>query len=135
MIDKQKREQAYAHINAIKIHNQWRKIMRMAKVEELRKEIEILSQNHEREVDRKDAVIQMLERVRTAWACFLHATCCVLLDCSVTIVVTATMQQRTAAPRVTVVGVALLSVQARTNMYVMHVALNIQPCLCPAAGP
>jgi hypothetical protein len=36
--------------------------MRMAKVEELRKDIEILSQNHEREVDRKDAIIQMLDR-------------------------------------------------------------------------
>lgn len=33
--------------------------MRLAKVEELRKEIEILSQNHEREVDRKDAIIQV----------------------------------------------------------------------------
>ena len=56
------REERYAKINAIKIHNQWRKIMRMAKVEELRKDIEILSQNHEREVDRKDAIIQMLDR-------------------------------------------------------------------------
>jgi len=36
--------------------------MRMAKVEELRREIEILSQNHEREVDRKDAIVQMLDR-------------------------------------------------------------------------
>ena len=26
------REQRYAHLNGIKIHNQWRKIMRMAKV-------------------------------------------------------------------------------------------------------
>lgn len=34
----------YAKINSIKIHNQWRKIMRLAKVEDLRKEIEILSQ-------------------------------------------------------------------------------------------
>ena len=34
--------------------------MRLAKVENLRKEIEILSQNHERDVDRKDAIIQML---------------------------------------------------------------------------
>ena len=49
----------YAKINAIKIHNQWRKIMRLAKVEDLRKDIEILSQNHEREVDRKDAIIQV----------------------------------------------------------------------------
>ena len=33
--------------------------MRLAKVEELRREIEILSQNHEREVDRKDAIVQV----------------------------------------------------------------------------
>jgi hypothetical protein len=31
-------------------------------VETLRKDIEILSQNHERDLDRKDAVIQMLDR-------------------------------------------------------------------------
>jgi hypothetical protein len=36
--------------------------MRIVKVEDLRKEIEICSQNHEREVDRKDAIIQMLDR-------------------------------------------------------------------------
>eukprot|EP00892_Ulva_mutabilis_P004203 jgi/Ulvmu1/2154/UM129_0014.1 len=56
------REQQYSKLNSIKIHNQWRKIMRMAKVDELRGQIEILSQNHEREVDRKDAIIQMLDR-------------------------------------------------------------------------
>lgn len=60
---RQQREQRYAHINGIKIHNQWRKIMRLAKVEELRKQIEILSQNHEREVDRKDALIQVGARL------------------------------------------------------------------------
>uniref|UniRef100_A0A7R9W0W4 Dynein regulatory complex subunit 2 n=1 Tax=Chlamydomonas euryale TaxID=1486919 RepID=A0A7R9W0W4_9CHLO len=60
--ERQLREQKYAHLNSIKIHNQWRKIMRMAKVEELRREIEILSQNHEREVDRKDAIVQTLDR-------------------------------------------------------------------------
>lgn len=59
---RQLNEERYAKINSIKIHNQWRKIMRLAKVEDLRKEIEILSQNHEREVDRKDAIIQMLDR-------------------------------------------------------------------------
>lgn len=58
----QAREQQYSKYNAIKIHNQWRKIMRMTKVDELRSQIEIVSQNHEREVDRKDAVIQMLDR-------------------------------------------------------------------------
>ena len=30
--ERQIREQRYAHLNGIKIHNQWRKIMRMAKV-------------------------------------------------------------------------------------------------------
>ena len=36
--------------------------MRLAKIESLRKELEILSQSHEREVDMKDAIIQMLDR-------------------------------------------------------------------------
>lgn len=31
-------------------------------VEELRKEVEILSQQHEREIDRKDALLQLLDR-------------------------------------------------------------------------
>lgn len=31
-------------------------------MESLRKDVEIISQNHERDVDRKDAVIQMLDR-------------------------------------------------------------------------
>jgi hypothetical protein len=56
---KQQREQECARINSMKIHNQWRKIMRVAKVEELRGEVEILSQSHEREVDRKDALVQV----------------------------------------------------------------------------
>ena len=59
---KQLNEERYAKSNMLKIHNQWRKIMRQSKVEELRKDIEILSQNHEREVDRKDAIVQMLDR-------------------------------------------------------------------------
>merc|ERR1711907_346163 len=55
-------EERYSRINRHKVQNQWRKLMRIAKVEELIKEVEILSQNHEREVDRKDAIIQMLDR-------------------------------------------------------------------------
>lgn len=55
-------ERANSRVNRLKIQNQWRKIMRLAKVENLRKDIEILSQNHERDVDRKDAIIQMLDR-------------------------------------------------------------------------
>ena len=49
-------------LNKYKIQNQWRKIMRLAKTESLKKDIEILSQNHERDVDRKDAILQMLQR-------------------------------------------------------------------------
>jgi len=49
-------------VNSLKITNQWRKIMRLAKAESLKKDIEILSQNHERDVDRKDAILQMLDR-------------------------------------------------------------------------
>lgn len=49
-------------VNNLKITNQWRKIMRLAKTEALKKDIEILSQNHERDVDRKDAILQMLDR-------------------------------------------------------------------------
>ena len=52
------REQRYAHINDIKIKNQWRKIRRMTKVEDLKRSVEILAQNHERDVDRKDAIVQ-----------------------------------------------------------------------------
>lgn len=59
---RREREQQYSKLNSVKIHNQWRKIMRMSKVDDLRGQIEVLSQSHEREVDRKDAIIQMLDR-------------------------------------------------------------------------
>mmetsp|Transcript_9321 Transcript_9321/g.22055 ORF Transcript_9321/g.22055 Transcript_9321/m.22055 type:complete len:504 (+) Transcript_9321:62-1573(+) len=55
-------ESKFAKLNLAKIQNQWRKLMRLAKVESLRKDLEIMSQNHEREVDMKDAIIQMLDR-------------------------------------------------------------------------
>merc|ERR1711990_472799 len=45
-----------------KIQESWLKIMRSAKTKQLRKDIEILSQSHERDVDRKDAILQMLDR-------------------------------------------------------------------------
>jgi hypothetical protein len=46
--------------NRLKINTQWRKILRMSKTEALKREIEVLSQTHERSVDRKDALIQMV---------------------------------------------------------------------------
>ncbi|DBA94555.1 hypothetical protein WJX77_004903 [Trebouxia sp. C0004] len=62
LVERQQKEQAYGHMNAVKIHNQWRRIMRMAKTEELKQNIEILSQSYDRTVDRKDALIQALDR-------------------------------------------------------------------------
>jgi uncharacterized membrane protein YcjF (UPF0283 family) len=49
-------------VNNLNIVNQWRKIMRLAQTKSLKKDIEILSQNHERDIDRKDAILQMLDR-------------------------------------------------------------------------
>ena len=48
--------------NKKKILTEWRRIMRISKTDDLKKEIEIYSQNHEREVDAKDAVMQMFNR-------------------------------------------------------------------------
>ncbi|KAG7401273.1 Dynein regulatory complex subunit 2 [Phytophthora boehmeriae] len=56
------KEERISRMNKLKIQNHWRKIMRLVKVEALRKEVEVRSQNHERDVDRKDALIQMLDR-------------------------------------------------------------------------
>jgi len=55
-------EEKCSRLNRLKILNQWRKLMRLVKVEDLRKDIEVISQSHEREVDRKDAIIQVLDR-------------------------------------------------------------------------
>lgn len=48
--------------NLSKIQESWLKIMRSAKTKQLKKQVEIISQNHERDVDRKDAILQMLDR-------------------------------------------------------------------------
>lgn len=55
-------EQKMAHFNRMKILTHWRKIMRVAKTEQLKKEIQIYQQNHDREVDAKDAILQMIDR-------------------------------------------------------------------------
>ena len=58
----QEEETKFSALNRNKVQNQWRKLMRIAKVEALKKHLEIMSQDHEREVDVKDAIIQMLDR-------------------------------------------------------------------------
>jgi hypothetical protein len=55
-------EERFSKSNRLKIQNNWLKILREAKVQELKQQIQILAQAHDRQVDRKDAVIQMLYR-------------------------------------------------------------------------
>jgi hypothetical protein len=62
LLSRMDEEAKHTKMNQFRIQNQWRKIMRLAKVESLRKDIEIMSQNHERDVDRKDAWIVLLDR-------------------------------------------------------------------------
>ncbi len=48
--------------NKRKLLTQWRQIMRKAKTEDLKNEIDILRQNHQRELDSKEAFLQMLDK-------------------------------------------------------------------------
>lgn len=59
--DKMQREKALTALNRSKVEAAWLRIMRLARVDELRREVEILAQQHERSVDRKDAMLQMLD--------------------------------------------------------------------------
>ena len=59
--DKMEREKALTALNRSKVEAAWLRIMRIARVDELKREVEILAQQHERGVDRKDAMLQMLD--------------------------------------------------------------------------
>uniref|UniRef100_UPI00358FC5C5 dynein regulatory complex subunit 2-like n=1 Tax=Myxine glutinosa TaxID=7769 RepID=UPI00358FC5C5 len=54
------REEHNARVSRLKLHQQWRTILRQAKTEELRKDIIILSQTFERVADHKSSVIEAL---------------------------------------------------------------------------
>lgn len=58
--DKLAKEEKSSKFNLSKLQHQWRVIMREAKAQDLRKDIEILSQTFERIIDRKDAIIKSL---------------------------------------------------------------------------
>ncbi|KAJ7387898.1 Dynein regulatory complex subunit 2 [Desmophyllum pertusum] len=58
--DKLLKEEKSTKFNLNKLQNQWRVIMREAKSQELKKDIEILSQTFERVIDRKEAIIKSL---------------------------------------------------------------------------
>ncbi len=52
----------YSKLNKLKLLADWRVVMRIAKIDQLRKLIEIYVKNFERELDNKDAILQMLDR-------------------------------------------------------------------------
>lgn len=60
--EQQVEEEKMAHFNRMKILTHWRRIMRVARTEQLKKDIQVYQQNHDREVDAKDAILQMLDR-------------------------------------------------------------------------
>ncbi len=60
--EKYEEEQKMSKYNKRKIDEVWLHILRKIKAEELQKEIEVLIQVHDQQVDRKDAIIQMLYR-------------------------------------------------------------------------
>lgn len=58
---KLREEERISKLNRLALHEKWRQIMREAKAEDLRKDVDILAQTQERIVDRKDSIIQRLE--------------------------------------------------------------------------
>ena len=73
-------ELANSKINHLKVINNWRQFMRSSKLESLKRDLEVLAQDHEREVDRQDAIVNMLmrsheeadEQVQTAQRAHMH---------------------------------------------------------------
>ena len=55
-------EKKIYNINKKKLLTNWRKIMRITKTEQLRAELEIYAQNNHRELDSKEAFLQMLDK-------------------------------------------------------------------------
>eukprot|EP00762_Andalucia_godoyi_P000022 ANDGO_02237.mRNA.1 Coiled-coil domain-containing protein 65 homolog len=60
LLQKLEEETKLSAVNAKLIENFWRDKMREAKTIELKKQIEVLAQQHDRQVDRKDAILSML---------------------------------------------------------------------------
>lgn len=50
-----------SRINKIKLLNDWRIIMRIAKIDEIRKDLTLYMKNFNRELDNKDAILQMID--------------------------------------------------------------------------
>ena len=52
----------HSRVNRMKLMNDWRVIMRIAKIDEIRKYLTLYMQIFERDLDDKDAILQMLDR-------------------------------------------------------------------------
>lgn len=55
-------EQRFSSFNRHKLQVKWRDILRKMKSKQLKNDVELMAMNHEREVDRKDALIHMMWR-------------------------------------------------------------------------
>eukprot|EP00727_Mastigamoeba_balamuthi_P011269 m51a1_g6765 hypothetical protein (529) ;mRNA; r:99994-101816 len=53
---------AFSKLNSTQLDEAWRKVLRRAKLAELRSDVDVLSQTFDHEIDRKDAYISQLER-------------------------------------------------------------------------
>ena len=42
----------------MKLHDEWRRIMRLAKLDELRRQVEVLADTHQQALKRRNAVLQ-----------------------------------------------------------------------------
>jgi len=60
LTDKLHKEEKAVRLNETKLITKWRDILRNSKSEELKKDIQILSQTFERMVDKKNALVEAL---------------------------------------------------------------------------
>ncbi|KPP68532.1 hypothetical protein Z043_112785 [Scleropages formosus] len=58
--DKLQKEERNSRVNLHKLTQQWRMVLRKARTDELRRDVDVLSQTFERVLDRKDSVIKCL---------------------------------------------------------------------------
>jgi hypothetical protein len=72
------REEGYAATNARRINAEWLQRMRAAKLDELRNEASALAREHDREVDRRDRLIEVHRLCCTALLCGAMPSCLVL---------------------------------------------------------
>lgn len=61
--DKLQKEERNSTVNRLKLTQQWRAVLRKARVEELHRDVAVLSQTFERILDHKDSTVKVRETV------------------------------------------------------------------------